>query len=268
MPEIADYRVRPGSPCDLSDWKSDDDGGLDKAAAARSFAKLHARFVELTELLYAERRHGLLVVLQGMDTSGKDSATRAVFSGVSPTGIDATSFKAPTPEELAHDFLWRVHRHAPPRGEIALFNRSHYEDVLVVRVHKLVPARQWRTRYAHINAFERLLADEGAVIVKLFLHISKDYQKQRLQKRLDNPRKHWKFDPADLAERERWSEYRGAYEDALGKCSTEHAPWYVIPAEKRWFRDWLMTSVLVSTLEALEMKYPKATFDPAAIVLR
>ena len=264
MRDIGEYRVG-GGECRLGAWRCDDDAGWNKDDCAADFKRLNKRFVELTQLLYAERRRGLLVVLQGMDTSGKDSTTRAVFKGVSPTGIDATSFKAPTLEESGHDFLWRVHRHAPGAGEIAIFNRSHYEDVLIVRVHNLVPAERWQRRYEHINAFERMLADEGATVVKFYLHISKDYQKERLQKRLAEPDKHWKFNPRDLRERALWSDYQAAYEEALARCSKPHAPWYVIPAEKRWFRDWLVTRVLVETLESLAMRYPAATFDPATI---
>lgn len=262
------YRIDADSKkVDLADWKSSDDGGLSKDAGLAEFESLQDRFVQLTKLLYAESRHSLLIVFQGMDTSGKDSSTRALFRNVSPAGVDATSFKAPTAAELSQDFLWRVHRHVPPRGDIAIFNRSHYEDVLIVRVKDLVPARHWKARYDHINAFEKLLADEGTVIVKFYLHISKKYQKERLQKRLDDPEKRWKFNPGDLAERERWPEYAEAYEDALRKCSTGHAPWYVIPAEKRWYRDLVMATVLVETLEALDMKYPIPLFNPAAIVI-
>lgn len=262
------YRVRPGQAVVLSAWPSDDDGGLTKEACAAQFGTLHERLIDLTELLYAERRHSLLVVLQGMDTSGKDSATRAVFGGVSPTGMDATSFKAPTPVELEHDFLWRIHAHTPGRGEIAIWNRSHYEDVLIVRVKGLASKERWQARYEQINAFEQLLVQEGAVVVKFYLHISKDYQKERLQKRLDDPTKRWKFNPADLAERARWGDYRRAYQDALRRCSTASAPWHVIPAEKRWFRDLLMTHILVERLEALKMRYPTPDFNPSKIKIR
>jgi PPK2 family polyphosphate:nucleotide phosphotransferase len=260
------FRIEPDrKKLDLSEWKSNDDGGLDKDAGGAEFRKLQERFVELTKLLYAESKHSLLIIFQGMDTSGKDSSTRALFHDVSPTGVDATSFKAPTARELSQDFLWRVHHHVPPRGDIAIFNRSHYEDVLIVRVKNLVSEKQWKARYEHINAFERLLADEGTSIVKFYLHVSKEYQKERLQARLDNPDKHWKFNPGDLAERERWKNYIEAYEDALRKCSTAHAPWYVIPAEKRWYRDLVAVSILVETLEQLDMKYPIPQFNPAAI---
>jgi PPK2 family polyphosphate:nucleotide phosphotransferase len=268
MIKTSRYRIDTDSRrVDLSEWKTDDDGGLSKDAAQAEFRTLQERFVELTRLLYAESKHGLLIVFQGMDTSGKDSSTRALFHDVSPTGVDATSFKAPTAPELGRDFLWRVHQHVPPRGDIAIFNRSHYEDVLIVRVHELVPTKRWKARYDHINAFEKLLADEGTTIVKFYLHVSKQYQKERLQKRLADPKKHWKFNPGDLAERERWTDYMEAYEDALRKCSTHHAPWFVIPAEKRWFRDLLMGTILVETLEALGMSYPVPSFNPAAIVI-
>lgn len=262
------YRVKPGKKASLTDWPSDGHASLDKDRAAEEFASWHERFIQLTELLYAERKHALLVVLQGMDTSGKDSATRAVFGGVSPTGVDATSFKAPTDAELSHDFLWRVHAHTPGRGEIAIWNRSHYEDVLIVRVKELAPKKRWQARYDHINAFEKLLADEGVIILKFYLHISKDFQKERLQKRLDDAEKHWKFNPGDLAERARWNDYMAAYEDALQRCSTQYAPWYVIPAEKRWFRDLLITRILVERLEALKMTNPSVDFDPKKIKIR
>lgn len=265
MAFLDDYRVSPNQRVRLDDWKTDDDGGLSKEEGLAKFAEAQEKFVDLTGLLYAESKHALLVVFQGMDTSGKDTATRAAFAGVSPTGLDATSFKAPTSDELAHDFLWRVHRHTPPRGEIAVFNRSHYEDVLIVRVKELVSEKRWRARYEQINAFEALLAAEGVAIVKFYLHISKEYQKERLLKRLNDPKKQWKFNPGDLVERQRWGAYMGAYEDALAKCSTESAPWYVVPAEKRWFRDLVIIRALVAALEDLKMEYPKPAFDPAAI---
>lgn len=265
MIKTSAYRVEPGDKVRLSDWKSSDSGNIDKDAGIAAFERLQERFVELTKLLYAESRRSLLVVFQGMDTSGKDSSTRALFRNVSPTGVRATSFKAPSASELAHDFLWRVHANTPARGEVAIFNRSHYEDVLIVRVRQLVPESRWKARFEHIRAFEQMLADEGTIIVKFFLHISREYQKERLQLRLDNPEKRWKFNPGDLVERERWHQYMSAYEDALSRCSTQHAPWYVVPAEKRWFRDLVMATVLVETLESLDMRFPVPTFDPAAI---
>lgn len=244
---------------------SDSNGGQDREAAAAEFERLHARLIQLADLLYADRRFGLLVVFQGMDTSGKDSTIRNVFSGLSPAGVRAFSFRAPSTLERAHDFLWRAHQRAPEAGEIAVFNRSYYEDVLVVRVNQLAPKERWKKRYAHINAFEALLLDEGTRVVKFFLHISRDYQKQRLESRLARPDKHWKFDPNDLNVRAQWDEYEEAYEDALEKCSTPDAPWYVIPAEKRWWRDLVITRILVETLEGMDLRYPKPDFDASAI---
>lgn len=268
MPKTDDYRVEPDSKVKLSKFKTDDDGGMSKPDMEAEFEKLRQRLVELHELLYAESKHALLVVLQAMDTGGKDSTIRAIFSGVNPQGCSVISFKAPTDIERAHDFLWRIHAAVPRTGDIAIFNRSHYEDVLIVRVKNLVPEKRWQKRYEHINNFEELLHDEGVTIRKFFLHISKDYQKQRLQKRLDNPKKHWKFNPSDLVERDRWDAYQDAYEVALSQCSTKHAPWYIIPGENRLYRDILIARVLVDTLENFDMKYPTPTFDPKAITIK
>ena len=267
MVKLSRFRIEPDQKVHLADWDSNDDVGIDKDEGIAAFEQFQAKFVEMSKVLYAESKRSLLIVFQGMDTSGKDSSTRALFRNVSPTGVKATAFKVPSAEELAHDFLWRIHQHTPGRGEIAIFNRSHYEDVLIVRVKQLVPESRWKARYAHIRAFEQTLADEGTVIIKFYLHISRDYQKERLQKRLDDPEKRWKFNPSDLVERQRWGDYMAAYEDALSRCSTQDAPWYVIPAEKRWFRDLLMASVLVETLEGLNMRYPVPAFDPATIVI-
>lgn len=265
MKNFERYRIEPKSKVDLDHWKTNDDGGLDKEAGQAEFAQLHERLIELEALLYADGRHSLLVVLQGMDTSGKDSTTRAVFSGLNPAAVDVISFKRPSEIEVGHDFLWRIHANCPRKGQITVFNRSHYEDVLVVRVKNLVEERRWKQRYSHINAFEELLHDEGTHVLKFYLHISKDYQKERLQKRLDDPEKLWKFDANDLVERKRWDDYRAAYEDALGRCSPGHAPWYVVPAERRWFRDLLISRVIVEKLESLGLKYPKPDFDPTKI---
>lgn len=265
MSKLDRYRIEPGAKVDLRDYKTDDDGGMDKADVEAQFEKLHDRLIDLMELLYAESKHALLIVLQAMDTGGKDSTVRAVLSGVNPASCKVISFKAPNDVELRHDFLWRIHENTPRLGHVGVFNRSHYEDVLIVRVKNLVPEKRWKKRYDHINAFEEMLHDDGTRIVKFFLHISKDYQKQRLEKRLADPAKHWKFDPNDLAERARWDEYQAAYEAALSRCSTEHAPWYVIPGEHRWYRDLLITRVLVETLESLDMRYPEPRFDPTTI---
>jgi PPK2 family polyphosphate:nucleotide phosphotransferase len=210
----------------------------------------------------------LLVVLQAMDAAGKDSTVRSVFEPINPQGCTVTSFKAPSSLERSHDFLWRIHHTVPARGMIGVFNRSHYEDVLIARVRNLVPDKVWKKRYDHINDFEHMLHDEGVVIRKFFLHISKDYQRERLALRLADPEKHWKFNPADLDERELWPQYQKAYDEVLTRCSTPWAPWYIVPAEKRWFRNLLITEVLVHTLRDLKLKFPKPTFDPATIVLR
>jgi PPK2 family polyphosphate:nucleotide phosphotransferase len=207
----------------------------------------------------------MLVVLQAIDGGGKDSTIRRVFSAFNPQGCTVTAFKAPTAEELGHDFLWRIHQHTPRHGEVAVFNRSHYEDVLVVRVENLVPEAVWSRRYAQINDFEAALAAGGTRVVKLFLHISRDEQKLRFQDRLQERSKQWKFDPADLDKRARWDDYRLAFEAAISRCSTEGAPWYVIPADRKWFRDFAVSQVLRQELERLPLRWPKPEFDPKTI---
>ena len=255
--DINRFRVRPGTEVDLGSWDPDTDDGLSKSDLKDLTKDLNDRLEELQELLYAEGHHKVLVVLQATDTGGKDGTIRHVFDGTNPQGVKVASFKKPTSKELAHDFLWRVHRHAPGSGEITIFNRSHYEDVLVVRVHELVARERWEARYCHINNFERLLADEGTTIVKIYLHISKDEQKRRLQSRLDEPHKNWKFDVGDLAERSRWDSYRAAFESMLSRTSTDWAPWFVIPANNKRFRNLVISQLLVETLESLEMAYPE-----------
>ncbi len=268
MAIYAKYRVKPGSKVDLSRYKTDDNGGLTKADGQAEFASLVDRFSKLQDVLYAEGKHALLVVLQAMDAGGKDSTIRNVFGPINPQGCVVTNFKAPTDEELGHDFLWRVHANTPRRGYISVSNRSHYEDVLIVRVKGLVPEKRWKSRYDHINSFEELLyEDGGTTIIKFFLHISKDYQGKRLQRRLNKPDKLWKFNPADLVERNRWDDYQRAYEEALSRCSTRHAPWYIIPAERRWYRNLLIAETIVDTLESLGMKYPEPSFEPKDIVI-
>lgn len=254
------YRVKPGETVDLSAWDPDDkslfDGSKKKGKAA--LPELNARLETLQELLYAEGKRKVLIVLQATDTGGKDGTIRHVFEGVNPQGVKVAGFKKPTPEELGHDYLWRIHKHTPGNGEIVIFNRSHYEDVLVVRVHNLVPPEVWSKRYAHIRAWEQMLADEGTNILKFFLHISKDEQKERLQARLDEPEKHWKFSSADLAERKRWDDYQAAYADMLSKTSTDYAPWYVIPANRKWYRNLVISEIIINALEGLNMSYPPA----------
>jgi len=203
-----------------------------------------------------------------MDTGGKDGTIRHVFEGVNPQGVRVASFKKPTPEELGHDYLWRVHKQTPQNGEIVIFNRSHYEDVLVVRVHSLVPNAVWSKRYDHINAFEHMLAEEGTTILKFFLHIDLEEQRSRLQARLDERRKRWKFNPADLAERKLWPQYMAAYEEALSRTSTRWAPWHIIPANRKWYRNLVVGTIIVETLKGLDMHYPEPDFDPAEITIK
>ena len=253
------YRVAPGTSVDLSEWDPQATASFDgdKEAAKAEFATMVDRLAELQHLMWAENKHKLLVVIQAMDTGGKDSTIRSVFSGVNPQGVRVTNFKAPTERELEHDYLWRVHPHTPGNGEIAVFNRSHYEDVLIVRVLDLVPEERWRRRYGHIREFERLLADEGTTIVKLYLHISKEEQAERLQDRLDTPHKLWKFNKGDLKHRALWGEYMTAFEAMLEETSTEYAPWYIIPANRKWYRNYVIGSILVDTLERLNMEFPE-----------
>lgn len=228
----------------------------DKKDAEKVFDKLNGRLEALQELLYADGRKKVLVVLQGMDTSGKDGTIRHIFDRTNPIGVKVASFKKPSSLELAHDYLWRAHSQVPASGEIVVFNRSHYEDVLVVRVDQLVPETRWQKRYQHIVDFERMLVDEGTTVLKFFLHISKDEQKERLEERLADPTKHWKFDKNDLAVRAKWDDYQRAYEDTLRLTSTPHAPWYVVPANKKWYRNLVISQVLIQTLESLGLEYP------------
>ncbi len=231
-------------------------GAPSKEDAVAKVQQLGARIDEIQDALYAEGRRALLVVLQGRDTSGKDGTTRKVFGPLDPLGITVTSFKVPTPAELAHDYLWRVHQAVPARGIVGVFNRSHYEDVLVVRVHQLVPESVWRPRYDQINRFERILFENGVTILKFFLHISRDEQRERLLARLEDPAKYWKFSPGDLGERERWDDYTEAYEEALARTSTAEAPWYIVPADSKRLRDLLVAQVVAETLERMDPKYP------------
>jgi PPK2 family polyphosphate:nucleotide phosphotransferase len=263
------HRVKPGSPVDLAALPTADTsaapGRKDETRAAT--AVLAARLAELQEVLWARSSERVLVVLQGIDTSGKGGTIEHVLGAVNPAGLRVTSFKAPTEPELAHDFLWRVHPHVPADGEIAVFDRSHYEDVLAVRVLGLAPEARWRARYDHINAFERLLADEGTTIVKLFLHLSKEEQRERLQARLDEPDKHWKFRLGDLEARKRWDDYQAAFEDMLERTSTEHAPWHAIPADHKWYRDWAAATILVEVLDGLELTWPESPDDLTGVVV-
>ncbi len=263
------YRVVPGSTVDLASVDPQDKTLYphQKKAGKELLQEQNAQLESLQELLYAQGKHRLLVVIQAMDTAGKDGTIRHVFEGVNPQGVKVASFKKPSARELAHDYLWRVHQRTPGQGEIVIFNRSHYEDVLVVRVHAFVPESVWSRRYDHINAFEKMLADEGTTILKFFLHISKEEQKKRLQARLDEPDKNWKFSRADVEERKLWHRYTEAYEAVLSRTSTDHAPWYVIPANRKWYRNVVISEILIRALKGLEMSYPPAEDGLKEIVI-
>jgi len=229
----------------------------DKDATVAVFAQLNAQLVEQQNMMFAEHKHKLLVVLQATDTGGKDGVIRKVFSGVNPMGIRVASFKVPTADELDHDYLWRVHKQVPGKGEIVIFNRSHYEDVIVTRVNGWIDSSTAKRRFRQINDFETMLMEEGTIILKFFLHISKDEQKQRLQDRLDDESKTWKFNPGDLLTREKWDEYQRVYEETLNATSSKHAPWHIVPADRNWVRDLTVCSVVVNELSGLKMKYPQ-----------
>ena len=262
MKTAKDCRVDRPSAFRLRDFNPGDTLGLrSRERAEEQTARDIEALPELQQRLYAEGRQALLIILQAMDAGGKDGTIRRVMSVLNPQGCRVTSFKAPTPEELAHDFLWRIHAAAPRRGEIMIFNRSHYEDVLIVRVRNLVPKPVWSARYAQINAFEEQLASHGVRILKFFLHISKAEQKRRLEERLTDPSKHWKVQPTDFEERKRWSDYQDAYEEAIRRCSTELAPWYVVPADRKWVRNAVIARVVRSALEAMNPHYPAPSCD-------
>jgi PPK2 family polyphosphate:nucleotide phosphotransferase len=265
---MKDYTVTDGHGFRLADHDPRADSGVSGKKAGRAeVAELTDRLDDLQEKLWADGRHKVLVVLQGMDTAGKGGAIRKAFEGLDPAGVDVASFKAPTQQELAHDFLWRVHRHAPRNGEMVIFDRSHYEDVLIVRVHDLVAKHRWKARYEHIRTFEQMLADEGTTIRKFFLHISFEEQAERLQARVDNPDKHWKFNTGDLAERTRWDDYQKAYEEAIRRTATPDAPWIVVPADRKWHRDLVICRTMVETLEGLDLRYPDADEDLSGITV-
>lgn len=246
-----------GKPFSLGSHAARHTGDTTREEALAAIVPLRERLNELQDLLYADRRFGLLVVLQGIDAAGKDGTIKSVFQEVGPLGCSVVNFGVPTPEEAAHDFLWRYHVRAPERGKVVIFNRSHYESVLVERVDKLVPRETWKSRYDQINAFERFLVHEGTVIAKFFLHISKEEQRQRLQERIDNPAKRWKFRSGDLAEREHWDSYAAAFEDMINGCNTEVAPWHVVPADHKWYRDLVVARALIDMLQGLEVRYPE-----------
>ena len=258
-PDYPRHRVEPGEPARLAEREpGETEHYTSKKDVAQELAAARKRIGDLQARLYAEHERSLLIVLQAMDTGGKDGTIKGVFQGVNPQGCQVWSFKAPSSEESDHDFLWRYHQRVPSAGMIGIFNRSHYEEVLVVRVKWLVAEQVWRDRYDTINAFERALTASGVALVKFFLHISKDEQRRRLQSRLDDSEKHWKFSANDVAERAYWDDYQRAFEDALTKCSTPYAPWYVVPANTKWYRNLVVARTIADTLEAMDPRYPPA----------
>jgi PPK2 family polyphosphate:nucleotide phosphotransferase len=262
-------RIKPGSKVDLADYGPADKTGVpaSKEERARRSAELVEQVDALQDVLFAQRKHKLLIVLQGMDTAGKDGTIRHVFSRVDPLGVRAISFRAPTEEERAHGYLWRIHRQVPALGEIVIFNRSHYEDVLVPRVHGSIDAAECKRRYAQIADFERMLAENSCTIVKFFLHLSKQEQRARLQARIDEPKKHWKFNPLDLEERKLWDDYVRAYERAIEATASDWAPWYIVPADSKSTRNLVVSSILVDALESLDLRYPEPAVDLSHIVV-
>ena len=255
----------PGHKVRLSKVDPDDASGLKKEEAFEQFAELREKIATLQEVLYAEHRRSLLLIFQAMDTGGKDGAIKSLCNGLDPAGLRVISFKVPSKDELDHDFLWRAHLATPGKGMIGVWNRSHYEDVLTVRVHKLVMKKVWKARYDQINAFEEILTDNGITVVKFMLHISKDEQKKRLQARLDDPEKWWKFNPNDLKERALWSKYQQAYEDAINCCATDCAPWYLVPANHKWARNVAVADRVLRILKEMDPRYPKLLFDPKTV---
>jgi PPK2 family polyphosphate:nucleotide phosphotransferase len=266
MNVIRKLRVKPGRTFKLRSLPTGATPGCSSKEKAED--ELPAMLEELRKLqyrLFAENRRSVLVVLQAMDAAGKDGLVRGVFSGLNPQACRVTPFKAPTADELAHDYLWRIHKQVPPRGEIGVFNRSHYEDVLIVRVHNLVDQAVWKARYDQIRAFEKLLGDNGVTILKFYLHIGRKEQKARLMERLENPERNWKFSEADVAERRYWDDYQRAYEEALARCATPEAPWYVIPADRKWYRNWAVAHILLKTMRDMDLKFPAPRADVKAL---
>ncbi|MCA9026008.1 MAG: polyphosphate kinase 2 family protein [Planctomycetaceae bacterium] len=263
---MSQHQIIPGQSVTLADIPTEARTFCDdRKKAEKRFRKLRDEFIQWQRVLWSDGKQKLLIVLQATDAGGKDGTIRKVFKGVNPQGVKVVSFKAPSTLERSHDYLWRVHQAVPPTGMIGVFNRSHYEDVLVVRVENLVPEDEWRQRYQQINEFERLLTETGTRILKFYLHISKDEQRRRFQERLDDPEKHFKFSLDDLQKRKHWDDYRDAFEEALMRCSTEWAPWYVIPADQKWYRNLAISEIIVKTLEEMNPQFPTIDYDPAQI---
>ena len=264
------YRIKPGATFDLTAMDTRDTSmfpDLTKKTSRPVLAGLHKELGELQRLLWADGSRSLLMVLQAMDTGGKDGTIRKVFTGVNPQGVDVTGFGVPSEREMAHDYLWRIHQRTPADGRIGIFNRSHYEDVLVVRVNNLVPETRWRPRYGHIRAFEQQLSDEGTAIVKIMLNISRAEQKERLEARLDDPSKNYKFNPNDLDARARWDDYMDAYQEAISQTSTSESPWFVVPADRKWYRNLVVASILIETLRSMDLAYPVTDIDVGSITI-
>jgi PPK2 family polyphosphate:nucleotide phosphotransferase len=264
------YWIKPGTKVDFGKFDSGERVLFpgEKEDFGVQFDQLQDQLQQLQKVLYAQNKHRILVVMQAMDTGGKDGCIKHVFSRIDPQGIHVRSFKKPSEEELAHDFLWRVHSKVPSTGQLVIFNRSHYEDIIAVRVKKIFPDEVWKRRQRHVVEFERMLAEEGTTIVKIFLHISKDEQKRRLQARLDNPAKHWKINPDDLVDRANWNEFMTAYEEVISKTSTELAPWYIVPADRKWYRNLCVARIMLDTLKKLKMEFPPINWDPTSIQIR
>ncbi len=263
---MTQHQITPGQQVNLADIStSGKEFCDDRKQAEKRFEKLREELMHWQQVLWSEGKQKLLIILQAIDAGGKDSTIRKVFMGVNPQGVKVVSFKAPGAEERAHDYLWRVHKEVPPAGIIGVFNRSHYEDVLVVRVDELAPEDVWRQRFQQINDFERMLSETGTRLLKFFLHISKDEQRMRFQDRLDDPEKHYKFSLDDLEKRQQWDAYRTAFEEALTRCSTAWAPWYVIPADQKWYRNLAISEIIVKTLEDMNPQFPTIDYDPASV---
>ena len=262
------YWVRPGTKVDFGKVESDEKTlfqGAGKEEFDPQFDALQLQLQILQKKLYAQNKHRVLVVMQAMDTGGKDGCIKHVFSRIDPQGIHVRSFKKPSEEEMSYDFLWRVHSKVPHWGQLVIFNRSHYEDIIAVRVKNIFPDDVWKRRQRHVIEFERMLAEEGTTIVKIFLHISKEEQKRRLEARLENPAKQWKMNPDDLVDRARWDDFMTAYEDVITKTSTEFAPWYVVPSDRKWYRNLCVARIMLDTLKKLNMEFPPIDWDPKSI---
>jgi PPK2 family polyphosphate:nucleotide phosphotransferase len=265
---VKSLRVKPGAKVSLADYDPADTGPYRSAEDAADTLRQHIEELgHLQQVLYAESRRAVLIVLQGMDASGKDGTIRHVMSGLNPQGVGVVSFKVPNDEERAHDYLWRIHKATPRYGQMAIFNRSQYEDVLVVRVHDLAPKKVWKKRFDQINEFEHILTQNNVVILKFFLHVSKDEQKRRLEERLHDPKRTWKFSVKDVEERRYWDDYVEAYEDVLSKCSTKRAPWYVVPADHKWYRNLVVAETVVEAMRAMDLKYPEPAEDLSKIII-